>query len=73
MKAATIHYAGAVQTPTVRILGGWAACCSGDRARRIRAEGRHTYDLLAVTCRTCLRVMARDPRLARAGEERGLT
>lgn len=57
MKA--IHYAGAVRTARMRVLPGWAACCSGDKADRIRAEGQHTYDPTKVTCTACKRVMAK--------------
>lgn len=60
-----IHYAGPIRTSRMRVLPGWAACCSGDRAERIRAEGAHSYVIGEVTCRACLRTMARDPQLAR--------
>jgi len=60
MKNRRIHYGGSVSTPRMRILAGWAACCSGDRAVRIRAEGAHTRAVSAVTCKACLRVMAKD-------------
>jgi hypothetical protein len=53
-----IHYAGALswrqgKTKT-SVLAGWAACCSGDRAEKIRAAGTHTYEASAVTCKRCL-------------------
>lgn len=57
MKA--IHYAGAVRTMRMRVLPGWAACCSGEKADRIRAESRHTYDPAKVTCAACKRVMTK--------------
>ena len=60
MKKPKIHYAGAVRTPTVKILPGWAACCSGDKADRIRSAGANTYDPEMVTCAACRRVMAKD-------------
>jgi len=64
MKKSKIHYAGAVKTPRMRILGGWSACCYGDKAERIRAEGRNTYDIGEVTCAACRRMMAKDERVA---------
>lgn len=63
MKNRKIHYAGSVRTPKMRILAGWAACCSGDRADGIRAEGAHTRAVSAVTCKACLRMMAKDPSI----------
>ena len=59
-----MHYAGAVRTPRMNILGGWAACCSGEKAERIKAEGLNTYDIGGVTCAACKRTMAKDARLA---------
>jgi len=55
-----IHYSGAVRTPRTKILPGWAACCSGVKADRIRADGNNTADPAKVTCAACLRVMAKD-------------
>jgi hypothetical protein len=70
MKTQTLHYAGPIRTTTTYILAGWAACCSGDRAVRIRAEGRNTYIPERVTCKACLRMMALDAdRAARARAE----
>lgn len=53
-----LHYAGALEWhkangALVVILGGWATCCSGDRARKIRETKAHTYDRAAVTCKRC--------------------
>jgi len=59
MKTPVIHYAGGVRTARMMILGGWAACCSGDKAERIRATGKNTLVLDEVTCKACLRVMSR--------------
>lgn len=53
-RAKVIHYAGEVRTPTTHVAAGWAACCSGDRARKIKAEGRNTYEPERVTCKRCL-------------------
>jgi hypothetical protein len=71
MKPTPIHYAGGVTYNTARgsvvdMLGGWPVCCSGDRARRIRAQGQQTYERAAVTCRGCLdRIRRHDERAAR--------
>jgi hypothetical protein len=63
MKIKKIHYAGAVNTPRMKILPGWAACCSGDKADRIRANGNNTMNPKDVTCAACRRIMAKDSRL----------
>lgn len=60
MKKPKIHYAGAVRTPTMKVLPGWAACCSGDKAERIRSTGANTRDPALVTCAACKRMMAKD-------------
>jgi len=57
---AKIHYSGAVRTPRTKILPGWAACCSGPKADKIRADGNNTADPDKVTCAACLCVMAKD-------------
>jgi hypothetical protein len=49
-----IHYAGEVWDDRGLVLAGWAACCSGDRAIKIRDEGRNTRDKKEVTCLRCL-------------------
>ena len=54
-----IHYAGEIVTATSTTLPGWAACCSGLRAEKIRAEGSHTYRAPEVTCGRCLAILAR--------------
>jgi hypothetical protein len=69
-----IHYAGAVTYSTTRgggvhLHAGWAACCTGDRAREIRRRGAHTYDRAAVTCGSCKRVLV----LADAWAAKGAT
>lgn len=60
MKTKKIHYAGPIRTHRVRILAGWAACCSGDKAEQIRRDRQHTYDPAKVTCGACLRMIALD-------------
>jgi len=56
-----IHYSGAICYAAVRstthIIGGWAACCSGDRARKIKREGNATRDAKKVTCKTCKKLL----------------
>ena len=63
-----IHYAGNIDWDGGRVLAGWAACCSGERAVKIRREKQHTYDHTKVTCKSCLKMiekhMARQARLA---------
>lgn len=48
-----IHYAGALRTARLRLLPGFAACCYGEKAVKIREQGNHTYDTSSVTCRAC--------------------
>lgn len=60
-----IHYAGALEWhkangALVVILAGWAACCSGARARKIRETKAHTYDRAAVTCGRCRTNIAKE-------------
>lgn len=71
-----IHYAGEVRYLTGRItthvLPGWAACCSGDRARRIAEAGCNTYNRTAVTCKRCLSALAREDLREECGNCRDL-
>ena len=53
-KAVRTHYAGEIFTATSHTLPGWAACCSGDRARKIRADGAHSVVAADVDCKRCL-------------------
>jgi len=53
-----IHYAGALSRRGMRIFSGWAACCTGPRAEKIRASGANTLDVSLVTCKSCLRTMS---------------
>lgn len=59
-----IHYAGELRIRSsrsfTRILAGWAACCSGDRAIAIRRDKLNTYDKTKVTCKACLRQIERE-------------
>ncbi len=60
-----IHYAGEMlcrsgKDGVLHLLGGFAACCYGDRAVRIRRERRSTHDRALVTCKACRAVMARE-------------
>lgn len=59
MTTPRIHYAGSARYGRTRILAGWAACCSGTTADRIRATGQHTYVPADVTCAACRRVMVK--------------
>lgn len=67
MKAATprpIHYSGGVlyrvgQRGSAEHLPGWPACCSGDRARKIAADGEQSDTPAKVTCKRCLDLLRR--------------
>lgn len=61
-KVVKIHYAGELRYTktdgtTTEIYGGWAACCFGPRAEKIKLAGTHTYDSAKVTCGTCQKLM----------------
>ena len=61
-----IHYSGSINWDGGIVLAGWAACCSGDQAVKIRAEKRHTCVRAGVTCKRCLKMIAKhDARAAR--------
>jgi len=65
----TLHYAGALEYDkadgmTAVILGGWAACCAGPKAMKIREEGRNTWEESRVTCKRCLAIMEKAAALA---------
>jgi len=60
MATPKIHYAGTVRTPRLKILGGYAACCSGNKAEIIWIAGHNTQDPAQVTCEACKRMMAKD-------------
>jgi hypothetical protein len=69
-----VHYAGPcgwrVNKRTVRIIfAGFAACCSGERARKIAERGEHTYDAAAVTCAKCLNRIERTRAYVAEGRE----
>lgn len=53
-----MHYSGSIIGPRVCVYPGWAACCSGDRTIKLRAEGRVTPDRALVTCKRCLALIA---------------
>jgi len=58
-----MHYSGAICYDTARstahVLGGYAACCSGDRTIKLRNKGLVTRDKGAVTCKRCQSLMAK--------------
>lgn len=58
-----IHYSGSIcydgARSTAHVGGGYAACCSGDRAIRVRNEGLGTTEPELVTCRRCLAILPR--------------
>lgn len=56
-----IHYAGGVLYRSgrtlrgcTRMLPGWPACCYGDRAEKIAADGEQSWDITRVTCPKCI-------------------
>ena len=57
-----IHYSGgvlaALRKRAVSILAGWPACCSGNLAAHIKRNGNMSNDVVAITCRKCLRMIA---------------
>ncbi len=64
MVATVVHFAGPLRWmnrngAVTTILAGWAACCSGDRAERIRSDGRNTVVPRLVSCKACLKAMAK--------------
>ena len=65
-----IHYAGPIRAQLKSsfriVLPGWAACCSGERAERIRERRQHTRIAADVTCAACLRLMAAHEATAKA-------
>ncbi len=57
----SIHYAGSArwrsgpkQRTVTTVSGGFALCCSGQRARDIAERGDHSHDRTEVTCKLCL-------------------
>lgn len=66
-----IHYAGRIDHAGGYVLPGWAACCSGDKAIKIRAERRNTYDKDLVSCKQCLHMMAKHDAYARQPAGKG--
>lgn len=60
-----MHYSGGAEWfdargGSTRMLPGYAACCSGDRAYVIRRLRRQTTNEREVTCKGCLRALARE-------------
>lgn len=58
-KKPKIHYASRIDHARGIVLAGWAACCSGDRAIRIRERGQHSRNRADVTCKSCLDMIAK--------------
>lgn len=54
-----MHYAGEIIHARGSVLPGWAACCYGDRAEKIRRDRQHTLDKSKVTCAACLKMIAK--------------
>ena len=64
-----IHYAGPVRTRTMKIIPGWAACCSGPQAEKIRKEGNNTINPDEVSCLACRKIMAKDKTIFNLNQE----
>lgn len=58
-----LHYSGGLRYRSrgrlVRVLAGWAACCSGEAAQRVADLGLHTDEPEEVSCLKCLRLLDR--------------
>jgi len=54
-----VHYSGGVVFAEGDRLKGWAVCCTGDRTQQINIDGNHTRDRKEVTCKVCLRLIAK--------------
>ena len=57
MPKSVTHYAGEIVHANGHVLPGWAACCYGEKAEKIRRERRHILDREKVTCRGCLKMI----------------
>jgi hypothetical protein len=55
------HYIGGVKHARGELLPGWPCCCTGERVLRImRSAAPLSWTASEVTCKGCLRVMAKD-------------
>lgn len=58
-----MHYSAGIcydlARSTMHVMGGYAACCSGDRAVKIKREGNTTRDKKKVTCKLCKAILAK--------------
>lgn len=74
MAEPSIHWGGGLSYPIrrgiVTMARGYPCCCSGDRARKVRQDGTQTWDRAEVTCKTCLKLLAKADDAAQAS--RGL-
>lgn len=64
-----VHWAGGVRIVKGRMVttfgAGFPCCCLGDKARRIAAEGRQSWERERVTCKQCLKQIERHDFSAR--------
>lgn len=68
------HWIGGVKHPGGEWLNGWPCCCSHPRVNRIMSSSAPlTYDVSAVTCKGCLRVMRKSDTLRALMAVRGGT
>lgn len=60
-KLPAIHWAGGLRIERgerlIKMLPGFPACVSGDRAIRIANEGTQTWEKSRVTCKRCLKLL----------------
>lgn len=77
MSQFVIHYAGALEWRSGRkqqgvttVSAGYAACCTGLRAKKIQMTGANTLEPAKVTCAMCRRNMVRAGVLAPAKKEK---
>lgn len=56
-KGTKVHYSGGIVFGGGSRLPGWACCCFGDRAEKIRDTGTYTEHKKDVTCKGCLKMI----------------
>ena len=54
-----MHYCGEVYLKRGHRAAGWAVCCSGAQAYKIRDQGKQTQQIASVTCKQCLNLYER--------------
>lgn len=59
-----IHYSGEIIHAMGHVLPGWAACCSGEKALKIARDHNTTGIREHVTCKSCLKMIAKHDKWA---------